>query len=139
MSNGNNGNASTSAGANGSGVVAESGGNGRGGGRLIVLTAPLTESIDHAGYFIQMGMASLPSWLEGVFDRKYPEWRNVEYGPDGSARYMPAGVRLVQKSLEREFNKDDIVACYPDDLPTCPSSSAPTPAWWRFRRTTRSG
>jgi hypothetical protein len=26
----------------------------------IVLTAPLTEMIDHAGYFIQMGMASLP-------------------------------------------------------------------------------
>jgi len=87
------------------------------GGRLIVLTAPLTESIDHAGYFIQMGMASLPSWLEGIFDRKYPKWRNVEYGPDGSAQYMPAGVRLVQKSLERVFDKDDIVACYPDDLP----------------------
>ena len=30
------------------------------GGRLIVITAPLTEIIDHAGYFIQMSMASLP-------------------------------------------------------------------------------
>lgn len=29
-------------------------------GRLIVLSASLTETIDHAGYFIQMGMASLP-------------------------------------------------------------------------------
>jgi hypothetical protein len=29
-------------------------------GKLIVLTGPLTEMIDHAGYFIQMGMASLP-------------------------------------------------------------------------------
>ena len=36
-----------------------------GGGRRIVLTAPLTEVIDHAGYFIQMSMASLPIWLEG--------------------------------------------------------------------------
>ena len=30
------------------------------GGTLIVITAPLTEAIDHAGYFIQMAMASLP-------------------------------------------------------------------------------
>ena len=29
-------------------------------GKLIVLTAPLTETIDHAGYFIQMALASLP-------------------------------------------------------------------------------
>jgi len=27
------------------------------GGKLIVLTAPLTETIDHAGYFIQMALA----------------------------------------------------------------------------------
>ncbi len=33
---------------------------------LIVLTAPLTETIDHAGYFIQMAMASLPIWMEAA-------------------------------------------------------------------------
>jgi radical SAM superfamily enzyme YgiQ (UPF0313 family) len=88
----------------------------KGKGKLIVLTAPLTETIDHAGYFIQMGMASMPVWMEGVMDHKYPEWRRVERNPDGTARAMPAGVRLVQKSLEREYGKDDIVACYPDDL-----------------------
>ena len=86
------------------------------GGKLIVLTAPLTEAIDHAGYFIQMAMASLPIWMEGVLNRKYPEWRNVEHYPDGSAKYMPAGVRLVEKSLERVYDKDDIVACFPQDL-----------------------
>ena len=59
------------------------------GGRMIVLTAPLTEAIDHAGYFIQMAMASLPIWMEGVINRKYPKWREVEHNPDGSARYMP--------------------------------------------------
>jgi hypothetical protein len=32
-----------------------------GDGKLIVLTAPLTETIDHAGYFIQMALASLIS------------------------------------------------------------------------------
>ena len=85
-------------------------------GKLIVLTAPLTETIDHAGYFIQMGMASLPIWMEGVLDRKYPNWRNVEYNDDGSAKYMPAGVRVLEKSLSRVFSQDDMVACYPQDL-----------------------
>ena len=86
------------------------------GGKLIVLTAPLTETIDHAGYFIQMGMASMPIWMEGVLNRKYPKWREVEHNEDGSARYMPAGVRLVEKSLLREYTATDMVACFPDDL-----------------------
>ncbi|HEX8142906.1 MAG TPA: radical SAM protein [Pyrinomonadaceae bacterium] len=86
------------------------------GGKLIVLTAPLTETIDHAGYFIQMAMASLPIWMEGVLNRKYPRWREVEYNEDGSARYMPAGVRLVETSLLREYGPGDIVSCYPHDL-----------------------
>ncbi|MBO0725924.1 MAG: B12-binding domain-containing radical SAM protein [Blastocatellia bacterium] len=86
------------------------------GGKLIVLTAPLTETIDHAGYFIQMGMASMPIWMEGVMNKKYPRWREVEYNDDGSARYMPAGARLVEAALLREFRPDDIVCCYPDDL-----------------------
>src|SRR5438552_12683019 len=85
------------------------------GGKLIVLTAPLTETIDHAGYFIQMAMASLPVWMEFVINKKYPKWRDLEYNEDGSARYMPAGVRLVQKSLLRAYTEQDIVACYPDD------------------------
>src|SRR5712691_3196839 len=86
------------------------------GGKLIVLTAPLTETIDHSGYFIQMGMASMPIWMEGVLNRKYPKWREVEYNEDGSARYMPAGTRVLEASLLREFASDDIVACLPDDL-----------------------
>ncbi|NNE67248.1 MAG: B12-binding domain-containing radical SAM protein [Pyrinomonadaceae bacterium] len=86
------------------------------GGKLIVLTAPLTEAIDHAGYFIQMAMASLPIWLESILNRKYPDWRNVEHNEDGSAKYMPAGVRLLEESLFRKFDQDDIVSCFPEDL-----------------------
>ncbi|MFN3324391.1 MAG: B12-binding domain-containing radical SAM protein [Bryobacteraceae bacterium] len=86
------------------------------GGKLIVLTAPLTEIVDHAGYFIQMTMASLPVWLEGILNSKYPKWREVEYNEDGSARYMPAGVRLVEASLLRHYGPDEIVSCYPDDV-----------------------
>ena len=86
------------------------------GGARIVLTAPLTETIDHAGYFIQMSMASLPMWLEGILNRKYPEWRNVEYNADGTARYMPAGLRVLEASLLRRYRAEDIVCCYPADL-----------------------
>jgi len=86
------------------------------GGCPIVLTAPLTETIDHAGYFIQMSMASLPMWLEGILDKKYPTWRHVEHEDDGSARTMPAGVRVLEASLLRRYRPDDIVCCYPADL-----------------------
>ena len=60
-----------------------------------------------------MGMASLPMWMEGVLNSKYPKWREVEYNEDGSARYMPAGVRLVEASLLRTLRREDIVCCYP--------------------------
>ena len=91
--------------------------NGHGnGGSLIVITAPLTETIDHAGYFIQMSLASLPIWLEGIINKKYPKWRELEQNADGSARYMPAGVRVLETSLLREFAAGDVVCCYPDDL-----------------------
>jgi radical SAM superfamily enzyme YgiQ (UPF0313 family) len=88
------------------------------GGKLIVLTAPLTESIDHAGYFIQMSMASLPIWLEGILNRKYPKWRDVERNDDRSARYMPAGLRVLEAALLREYSEDAIGVCYPEDLDT---------------------
>ncbi len=86
------------------------------GGKLIVLTAPLTEAVDHAGYFIQMAMASMPVWMEFVLNSKYPRWREVERNADGSARAMPAGVRVLEESLLREFPSGEVVACYPDDL-----------------------
>jgi hypothetical protein len=91
-------------------------GSAPGGGARIVLTAPLTEIIDHAGYFIQMSMASLPMWLEGILNKKYPKWRDVEYNADGSARYMPAGVRVLEASLLRHYAAGDIACCYPADL-----------------------
>ena len=86
------------------------------GGRRIVLTAPLTEIIDHAGYFIQMSMASLPIWLEGILNKKYPRWRELEDEDDGSARYMPAGLRVLESSLLRRYTPNDVVCCSPANL-----------------------
>ena len=85
-------------------------------GKKIVLTAPLTEMIDHAGYFIQMGMASLPTWMEWVINRKYPAWREVKRFEDGSAKVAPAGLRILEKVMLREFGQDEVVVCYPEDL-----------------------
>ena len=85
-------------------------------GRRIVLTAPFTETIDHAGFFIQMSMASLPMWLEGILNRKYPRWREVAHNPDGTAGTMPAGLRVLEAALLRRHPAEDLVACYPDDL-----------------------
>jgi radical SAM superfamily enzyme YgiQ (UPF0313 family) len=85
-------------------------------GKLFVLTAPLTEIIDHAGFFIQMAMASMPTWMEGVMNKKYPRWRELERNEDGSARCMTAGVRILESSLLRYFSPEDVIACYPDDL-----------------------
>ena len=85
-------------------------------GKLIVLTAPLTEMIDHAGYFIQMAMASLPIWMEVVINRKYPHWKEVKRFDDGSAKYAPAGLRVIERVMEKEFGEDNVAVCYPDDL-----------------------
>lgn len=114
--NGNSNSAASSVRNNGSGAGPSAHVPPKDGGKLIVITAPLTETIDHAGYFIQMGMASMPIWLEGVLNRKYPNWRVVQRTEDGAARFMPAGARLVEAALLREYKPEDIVACYPDDL-----------------------
>ena len=85
-------------------------------GKRIVLTAPFTEMIDHAGYFIQMGMASIPIWMEWVMDKKYPEWRNVKRFEDGSALAAPAGLRVLERVMVNEFGRENVVVCYPDDI-----------------------
>jgi hypothetical protein len=85
--------------------------------KLIVLTAPLSETIEHAGYFIQMALASLPRSTEWFINQKYPRWREVERNEDGSACYMPAGVRLLESSVLRDFPEEAVVCCYPEDLP----------------------
>src|SRR5882762_10171811 len=75
----------------------------------MVLTAPLTESVDHAGFFIQMSLASIPGWMEWVIDTKYPTWRDVPKTAEGRAGTAPAGLRVLEAVLAREFGVDQIV------------------------------
>ncbi len=82
----------------------------------IVLTAPLSESIDHAGFFIQMSLASIPEWMEWVIDRKYPAWRDVPLTGSRQAGTAPAGLRVLEAVLAREFGADHVAVCYPEQL-----------------------
>src|SRR5258705_60203 len=81
-------------------------------GAPIVLTAPLTESIDHAGFFIQMSLASIPGWMEWAIDRKYPAWRDVPTTEEGRAGTAPAGLRVLEAVLAREFGVDQVVVLF---------------------------
>ncbi len=83
----------------------------------IVLTAPLSEIIDHAGFFIQMSLASIPAQMEWIIDWKYPDWRKIPTESDGTARTAPAGLRALEEVLGREFGHDKVVVCYPEQLP----------------------
>src|SRR3989442_9518784 len=86
-------------------------------GKRVVLTAPLTESVDNAGFFIQMSLASIPGWMEWVIDKKYPTWRAVPMTAGGRAGTAPAGLRVLEAVLAREFGADQVVVCYPEQLP----------------------
>jgi radical SAM superfamily enzyme YgiQ (UPF0313 family) len=85
-------------------------------GYKFVLTAPLTEIIDNPGFFIQMGMASMPGWLERVFDKKYPHWKHVPLNDDGSCASAPAGLRVLEAVLEQEFGPGCCIVAHPDTV-----------------------
>jgi radical SAM superfamily enzyme YgiQ (UPF0313 family) len=52
-----------------------------------------------------------------VIDKKYPAWRAVPTTPDGRAGTAPAGLRVLEAVLAREFGVDQVVVCYPEQLP----------------------
>src|SRR3989304_1581646 len=85
-------------------------------GYKFVLTAALTEIIDNPGFFIQMGMASMPGWLERVFDKKYPHWKHVDLNEDGSCASAPAGLRVLEEMLVREFGAGSCLVAHPDHI-----------------------
>lgn len=72
----------------------------------IVITAPLTESTDHAGHFIQMALASIPTAMERFIDKKYPNWRELKRSKDGFAKVAPASVRALERVLRDEFGEE---------------------------------
>jgi hypothetical protein len=69
-----------------------------------VLTAPLTES-DHAGFFIQMSLASIPRWMEWAIDKKYTAWREVPRTAEGRAGTAPAGAARARSRARARIRR----------------------------------
>ena len=84
-------------------------------GVKIVLTSPRSEISRYSGDPFSAFMAVFP---EKVIPRAIlnPKWFNPENNTDGSAKFMPYGLRKVETLLLREFPREDIVCCHPDNL-----------------------
>jgi radical SAM superfamily enzyme YgiQ (UPF0313 family) len=84
-------------------------------GVKFVLTAPDTESTEQAfSPWKQMVYASAPARFvpRAFYKHKFDQPRY----PDGTAKVIPYGVRVVEAALLRHYPASDVAVCYPDDL-----------------------
>lgn len=82
---------------------------------LIVLTASSTEASEwNHSIWQQMLSATVPYNLSNsVFNKVSFE---NESWPDGRAKYVPNGLRMVETLLRRDYAEEDVVTCYVDKL-----------------------
>src|ERR1035438_8050726 len=88
---------------------------GRIAGKKIVLAASDSESTEYMrSVWRQMLLAALPMRYARYIG---PNWsvRN-ETLPDGQAKYVPNGLRVIESLLLERFAAEDIAVCYPDQL-----------------------
>ena len=82
---------------------------------LIVLTASSTESSEwNHSIWQQMMSAAVPYKLSNTLFNKV-SFENESW-PDGRAKYVPNGLRMVETLLLREYAEEDVVTCYVDNL-----------------------
>ena len=84
-------------------------------GVKIVLTSPRGEMSRYNGDPFGAFIAVFP---EKVIPRPIlrPEWFRPEDRADGSAKFLPYGLRKVESLLLRHFPREEVVACHPDNL-----------------------
>jgi radical SAM superfamily enzyme YgiQ (UPF0313 family) len=84
-------------------------------GTRIVLAASDSESSEfQRSNWRQMLLAALPARYARYIG---PDWSvKNDVAPDGQARYVPQGLRIVESLLLRRFSAEDVVVCYPDQL-----------------------
>src|SRR3954465_9810080 len=81
----------------------------------IVLTASSTEASEFKhSIWQQMLSATIPHKYSDKFID--PASLHNESWPDGRAKYVPNGLRMVETLLLREYAEDDVVVCYGEYL-----------------------
>ncbi len=77
---------------------------------LIVLTASTTEASEwRHSIWQQMMSATVPAkYSKHIIN---PESLITESWPDGRAKYVPNGLRMVETLLLREYAEEDVVTC----------------------------
>lgn len=85
------------------------------GSPMIVLTASASEASEFKhSIWQQMLSATIPFKYSKTFINQ--ESLQNDSWPDGRAKYVPNGLRMVETLLLREFSEDDVVTCYVDYL-----------------------
>lgn len=85
------------------------------GSPLIVLTASASEASEWKhSIWQQMVSAGIPS----KYGKKFvnPAALECESWPDGRAKYVPNGIRVVEALLLREYDESNVVTCYHENL-----------------------
>ncbi len=91
-------------------------GNGSGvRGKRIVLCASDSESSEYLkSTWRQMLLATLPARYARAMGTDI-SFKN-EIWPDGQAKYVPHGLRIIESLLLTKFPAEDVVVCYPDQM-----------------------
>jgi radical SAM superfamily enzyme YgiQ (UPF0313 family) len=84
-------------------------------GKKIVLAASTSESSEYLrSTWRQMLLATLPARYATLMS---VDWATqTDTWPDGQAKYVPHGLRVVEALLHQHFPAEDIAVCYPDQL-----------------------
>jgi radical SAM superfamily enzyme YgiQ (UPF0313 family) len=79
------------------------------------LTASSTEASEFKhSVWQQMLSATIPFKYSGTFIN--PASMENDSWPDGRAKYVPNGLRMVETLLLRDYSEDDVVVCYHENL-----------------------
>ena len=84
-------------------------------GVRFVLTAPETESTEQGfSPWKQMVYASVPAQFAPRF--LYKKYLQTESNPDGTAKVMPLGLRIVEDILKEHYPENEVAVCHPEEL-----------------------
>src|SRR5947207_15780712 len=81
----------------------------------IVLTASNTEATEFNN---SIGQQMMSATIPHKYSQKFinPSSLINDSWPDGRAKYVPNGLRMVETLLLREYSEDDVVTCYVENL-----------------------